>query len=177
MKNRFAFIVSLVVLGAIMPTVRGYGEVPPPPPGHDEECEDNLIFRKWNDVLFVNNGESRFVAYQWYQDDTPIAGANDQVFHLDEVILSGDGHLYYAIATETNGHKVTCCARTFDEFPASQPLNPAGGARKATLYNSTGHLIGEWENKPSSLPLPQGYYIWCLTDEDGNTWSEKMLVP
>lgn len=174
MKHQFAFLLC-IALGAMMPITRSYGEVPPPPPGHDEECEDNLIFRKWNDVLFINNGENRFVSYQWYRNDTLIGSGQ----YIHQAGMATDDATYYTVATESNGHKVICCPKMFEEFPASQPLNPVEKIKKVALYNNTGHKIGEWDNKPNpdELPVLRGSYIWFFTNDSGNSWAEKILIP
>ncbi|MCQ2347740.1 MAG: hypothetical protein MJZ65_00960 [Paludibacteraceae bacterium] len=177
MKHQFALLLCIALGTAMMTSVRSYGEVPPPPPGHDEECEDNLIFSKWDDVLFVNNGSQRFTAYQWYCADTLVPGATDQYIH--KAGMATDGAMYYAVATEVNGHKVTCCPKLFVDFPASQPLNPAEQVRKVALYNNTGRKMGEWDAKPNinTLGLSRGCYIWYFTNQEDNSWSEKMLIP
>ena len=40
-------------------------------------CQD-IVYRKWNDVLFVDNTGEQFVSYQWYADSVAITGATRQ---------------------------------------------------------------------------------------------------
>lgn len=170
MKPVNLLFILLWAVGAVAQTVA------PPPPGHEDECVENLIFRKWNDLLFVNNGELQYTSFQWYRDSVPVPGATSQYLHEDGVPLSGDGHIYYAKVTTTAGKTLTCCAYLFDDFPASQPLNPVKTAKKAALYSSTGRKIGEWSERPTTLSLAPGCYIWHLTNEEGESWIEKEFL-
>ena len=83
-----------------------------------EVCED-VIYRKWDDLLFVNNGDHRFTAYQWYCNDAALEGETRQFLHTDGVVLSGDGKIYHCVMTLVDGTTVKACANLFDGFPAS----------------------------------------------------------
>lgn len=147
--------------------------VAPPPPG---SCTDE-IYRKWNDVLFVNNSDMQYTSYQWYRDGEAIDGATAQYIHFDDVTLLDDGHIYHAVAKRTDGQEVTFCAKPFSEFMPSQPLNPAQAPiRRAALYTSLGRKVGEWSDKRSDLGLPYGYYVWYLEDEEGGTYTERVVI-
>jgi len=166
---------NYVLLLALLVSVAGVSQtVAPPPPG--QECTDNLIFRKWNDLLFVNNGGGQFVSYQWYRDGQPVPGATAQYFHTEGVVMQGDGHLYHATATTSSGRVYVCCAYVFEDFLASQPLNPATGAQRAILYSTTGRKMGEWTTRPEYLEVSPGYYVWHITNENGESYTEKVII-
>jgi len=168
MKKQFVICLLALSMAAMAETIA------PPPPGQD--CHDNLIYRKWNDLLFVSNSDGTFVTYQWYCDGQPISGATAQYLHAEGVVMQGDGHLYHATATTASGRTYICCAKPFEDFLASQPLNPASSVQRAVLYSATGRKMGEWETPPQTLAVPAGYYVWHITDEQGKSWTEKVLV-
>ena len=149
--------------------------IAPPPPGF--ECEEDIVFRKWNDLLFVNNGEGRFVSFQWYRDDQPIAGATEQYLHELGVVLQGDGHTYRAFVTDTNGKTYWSCPLLFEEHNPSQPLNPYGGVVKVQLYHGiTGRKVAEWDAVPEELTVAEGMYVMVITNADGETQTKKFVV-
>lgn len=147
-------------------------EVAPPPP--KPECKD-IVYRKWNDLLFVDNGNEEYVSYQWYKNHTAIDGATRQYLYTQGVVLEGDGNIYHAVATRADGSQVVSCEGLFEEFSASAPLNPGKVVCKAVLYNFSGEKVGEWTERPEQPAVGHGCYIWMLTDEKGNVWSERVL--
>jgi nucleoside-specific outer membrane channel protein Tsx len=60
------------------------------------------IVRLWNDVVVCNNSDSLFKAYQWYHNDTLIAGATSQ-FYCDPNGISGN---YSLQITTTDNQKL-----------------------------------------------------------------------
>ena len=114
--------------------------VAPPPP--KPECQD-IVYRKWNDLLFVDNGNEQFVAFQWYKNHVALPGETKQYIY-------------------TQGS-------------SSAPLNPGKVIKKAVLYSYTGDRIGEWNAMPECPVVAPGCYIWVLTDDNGNIWSERVL--
>jgi len=168
MKHSFALLLLTFAIAAMAQTIA------PPPPGQD--CHDNLIFSKWDDVLFVNNGDGEFVSYQWFCDNQPISGATAQYYSTEGVPMSGDGHSYHATATTAAGRTYICCAKPFEEFIPSRTLNPASAPQRAVLYSALGRKVGEWETKPQILSLTPGCYVWHLTDEYGKSWTERVMI-
>ena len=165
-------VFSVCICAAFLAGVaqRVNAQVGPPPPKPD--CRE-IVYRKWNNVLFVDNSEEQFVAYQWYKNNSLMPGETRQFLHSTAEALAGDGNIYHVIATTASETQVVSCEGRFEDFPASAPLNPGQIIRRAVLYNFNGEKVGEWNDKPEHLRLAQGCYIWLLTDEQGNTWSEK----
>ncbi|MCQ2342013.1 MAG: hypothetical protein MJZ75_00770 [Paludibacteraceae bacterium] len=151
-------------------------EVAPPPP--KPECKD-IVYRKWNDLLFVDNGDNLFVNYQWYEDGVLMPGETKQYLYNYGVILKGNGKRYYAIVTKADGTQIMTCEYTFEEFNASVELNAA--PRKMALYNArTGNKIGEWDEDkvPDDLYLSiaQGVYFWRITDSEHRVEIRKATI-
>ncbi len=102
-------------------------------------CQD-IVYRKWNDVLFVDNTGEQFVSYQWYSDSVAISGATQQFYQLSDTVTP---HIYYVEATMPNGRVRTSCAQLFDQFQPSAPQNPANSNR---LLLHQGHLYIKTED-------------------------------
>jgi len=171
MKKQLFTAWMVMVLGTMSMSVQA--EVAPPPP--KPECKD-IIYRKWNDLLFVDNGNEEYVAYQWYKNQVAIDGATRQYLYTEGVTLQGDGNIYHVVVTLSNGSQIISCEGRFEDFSASAPLNPGKNAiRHATLYTYSGHKVGEWESKPEHLSVPAGCYIWHFVDEEGMITTERVL--
>lgn len=78
-------------------------------------CQD-FVYRKWNDVLFVDNTNEEFISYQWYADSVAITGATRQFYQLTDTIMP---HFYHVEVTMTNGRVRTSCAKQFEHFRSS----------------------------------------------------------
>ena len=104
-----------------------------------EVCED-VIYRKWDDLLFVDNSNHLFTAYQWYCNDAPLDGETRQFLYTEGVVLSGDGKTYYCLLTLADGTTVKACANLFDAFPASVAASQQQQAPKAVKYIDNGRL-------------------------------------
>jgi hypothetical protein len=104
-----------------------------------EVCED-VIYRKCDDLLFVNNGDHRFTGYQWYCNDAALEGETRQFLHTDGVVLSGDGKTYYCVMTLADGTTAKACANLFDAFPASVESNQRQEAPQVIKYIYNGRL-------------------------------------
>ena len=107
-----------------------------------QDCSpcQNIVYRKWNDVLFVDNTGEQFVSYQWYSDSVAISGATQQFYQLSDTVTP---HIYYVEATMPNGRVRTSCAQLFDQFQPSAPQNPANSNR---LILHQGHLYIKTED-------------------------------
>ncbi len=104
-----------------------------------EVCED-VIYRKWDDLLFVDNSNHLYTAYQWYCNDAPLDGETRQFLYTEGVVLSGDGKTYYCLLTLADGTTVKACANLFDAFPASVAADKQQQAPKAVKYIDNGRL-------------------------------------
>ncbi len=107
-----------------------------------QDCSpcQNIVYRKWNDVLFVDNTGEQFVSYQWYSDSVAISGATQQFYQLSDTVTP---HIYYVEATMPNGRVRTSCAQLFDQFQPSAPQNPAN-SNKLILHQ--GHVYIKTED-------------------------------
>ena len=163
-----------------------------------EPCED-LIYRKWNDVLFVNNRDSLFITYQWYKDGLALEGETRQYYYTEGQSMENDGHEYHAVAFKADGSSVKACAYTFDNFTRSADENP-GEKKEIQIYpnpvkrNMPIHVIGVEENAVLILfntlgqkmaqyvgldfipDVPVGCYILYTTDADNRPCCKTLIV-
>ena len=111
-----------------------------------EVCED-VIYRKWDDLLFVNNGDHRYVAYQWYCNGAPLDGETRQFLYTEGVVLSGNGKTYHCVMTMADGTTVQACANKFDAFPASVETNKPQQEQQVIKYIHRGRLYIRYGDK------------------------------
>jgi len=91
-------------------------------------CYSDLVYTKWTDVLFVDNGgnsaqgfeRSEFVAYQWMNEGKKIVGENAQWMRTQGEPTGR----YYAEITTKDGKKVFTCPCEFKNLPSSESKNP-----------------------------------------------------
>lgn len=83
-----------------------------------EDCRpcQGFVYRKWDDVLFADNADSLYVAYQWYHDGVEMTGETRQFIYRPTDHAEG---IYYCVATRHDGVKDQSCEFTFDETPRS----------------------------------------------------------
>ena len=97
------------------------------------ECRSNLVYRKWDDLMFVNNGkingggDSTFVAYQWYAEGNILKGETKQWMQTNV----NPNDRYYAKITDKDGKYIFTCPCTFDAMPQSVSYNTYQKAEKA----------------------------------------------
>ena len=93
------------------------------PEPEPEPCQ-NLVYAKWNNVLFVNNGatglDGKAQSYQWYKDDQLLPGETKQYYYADMSTTAS----YHATVVLLDGTKVTTCSKTFGNTDRSAVLNP-----------------------------------------------------
>lgn len=112
-----------------------------------EVCE-NVIYRKWNDLLFIDNSEHHYTAYQWYCDGVPIEGETRQFLYTEGVVLDGNGKTYYCVMTLEDGTTtVKACANTFGAFPASVAADKQQQPQKVVKYIYNGRLYIRYGEK------------------------------
>ncbi|MCQ2341727.1 MAG: hypothetical protein MJZ48_04675 [Paludibacteraceae bacterium] len=172
MKNALLLVLSTLFTGAVFAESMDEGVTPPPPP--KPECHE-IVYSKWNDLLFVDNGDEQYVAYQWYKDHNLMEGETKQYLYTEGVVLKGDKHIYHVIVTKKDGKQVMSCEYTFEEFPRSAEENAGVQVRKAALYSYTGRKVGEWTTRQAHVDVAPGMYVWRLTDTEGRSWTEKVV--
>ena len=161
-------------------------------------CTDGLMFRKWDNVLFINNHDSLYVAYQWYKNGVKLEGDTLQRIYTGSIKMAGTPDIYHCELTLADGTKDLTCKHTFDECPSSaeaskqideasvsvRPTRVAAGAAvtvsktteeamMATLRTITGQLIrtAELRDSESTMLMPSnaGVYLLQLQGKETNT--------
>lgn len=142
-----------------------------------EECVGDRIYRKWNDLLFVDNADKRYTSYQWYADGVALAGATGQFYYEENKVLQGDGHEYYCVATTTTGTKETMCAQLFENFPTSISAGRQPAPSQVRVYTPTGKLVFTGADVEEIRgKLNPGFYMVHHTNADGEAMTEKLLI-
>ena len=133
-----------------------------------------IIVNKYNWVLLVDNIAVRRlfpdktpVAYQWYKDDEPIAGATE-----DDYSEQNELHGVFCLLLHfADGGSVWSNIIDLSRTPTAAPVH-------VKAYNSSGILIREWQtsDEEAGLSLPPGIYL--LRYESGDeVFTEKLFVP
>lgn len=89
---------------------------------HDPYTCVEKMYRKWDNVLFVDNHDSVYVAYQWYKNSKAISGdqGRQQRYYAGSgVSLTGTTDLYHCVMTRKDGTTEQTCPHTFDATPKS----------------------------------------------------------
>ena len=83
-------------------------------------CVEGLMFRKWDNVLFIADPDTAFVKYQWYKNREAITkNGNKQFYYTGGTKMEGTTDLYYCEMTTRSGEVVTSCEHMFDSIPSS----------------------------------------------------------
>ncbi|MBO7502061.1 MAG: T9SS type A sorting domain-containing protein [Paludibacteraceae bacterium] len=155
-------------------------ERPVTPPVVD--CVEKLVYRKWQDVIFCDNGQREFVAFQWYKDEKLMSGETKQYLYMP----GGFGQSFYFVeVTDRNGQKRRTCPETFDDTPRSAdtyatfaPVRNAARRWKITFSDTTAELL-VWDvlgrlyrretiESEGEIDLPSGVYIVQVKGENGS---------
>ena len=83
------------------------------------DCIEGIMYRKWENVLFVDNGKGLYAAYQWYMNDKKLPGETKQRYYTGSKPMAGTSDTYYCEMTRKDGKVEQTCAHTFDECPRS----------------------------------------------------------
>lgn len=170
---------------------------PEPEPIPDPvDCYANMVYAKWTDVLFCDNHDSVFVAWQWYGDSVAIQGATKQFLYKAEGMGAS---VYHVMARKEDGTWMKSCPMTFGETPRSvssqpqQPVIPAAvrrgqplllratqGALDMTVYDMLGNRrmtcpLQDVGTQQVELNLGTGMYVVTVRTQDGMT-AQRMLV-
>ena len=167
-------------------------------PEFTECCTDGLMFRKWDNVLFINNHDSLYIAYQWYKNGVIMEGDTLQRIYTGIVKMAGTSDIYQCVMKRKDGTSEKSCKYTFDECPSSaeasklideasvsvRPTRVAAGAAvtvsktteeamTATLRTMTGQLISttQFSESESTMLMPgnAGVYLLQLQGKETNT--------
>lgn len=86
------------------------------------ECTNDLVYRKWDDVLFCDNHDSTQVGWQWYLDSVAIPGETRQFLYMPDGVAAGE---YYVVARCADGTTLVSCPMTFTSTPRSAESTPS----------------------------------------------------
>lgn len=127
---------------------------------------DNIIYKRWNDVLVVinnpdNNGGLQFSDYKWYINGQK-ADCTEQYIYLPEGITTTDR--YSVELTTTDGITLTSCEQTFPTESDDIRLYPTIVSSEAAinLYIKSGTATSD---KPSTL---------YISDMNGRTTTQQV---
>ena len=162
-------------------------ERPVTPPVVD--CLDSLVYRKWQDVIFCDNGQREFVSFQWYKDEQLMTGETKQYLYMP----GGFGQSFYFVeVTDRNGQKRRTCPETFDDTPRSAdtyatfaPVRNAARRWKITVSDTAAELTvwdvlgrlysSETIQSETEIELPSGIYIVQVKGESGSA-KQKLIA-
>ena len=157
----------------------------------------SLISQHWNDVIFFDNSSGDYVAWQWYKNDSLVAGATDP-YYSETPTLNGQ---YFVIATTQDGQEIQSCTLTITggtPIPGGikvypNPANPGETVTVTSNYTAaalqgailqvvdiTGKVRQQITNvQPSTqvtMPSEGGIYILNLLLAHGAKASINILV-
>jgi len=128
----------------------------------------NQVYSKWTDVLFVNNKDERYTAYQWFADNKALDGETQQRLY-DPRGLSGNNVIYFCQLTTTDGKTYFTCPQAFDDVTPSRTQDTGEKKVQSTrIYDNMGRSI-------SGTPT-NGIYIIVEQLEDGDVQVRKIAV-
>ena len=115
------------------------------------DCQNDLVYTKWDDVMFVNNGwdggSGEFVAYQWHCDGEVIEGATEQWIRTEG---RPGSKKWYVKITKKDGSVIYTCPERFGLLPASAHVNyhdvPTSAPEVRKLLQN-GNLVIECDGK------------------------------
>ncbi len=157
----------------------------------------SLITQHWDDAIFFDNSSGDYVAWQWYKNDSLVAGATSP-YYSETASLNGQ---YFVTATNKDGQQVQSCSLTITggaPMPGGikvQP-NPTHKGALITITNNyssaalqgavllivdiTGRVQQQLTNvQPSmqvTMPAENGLYIINLLLANGGKSSVNVLV-
>lgn len=170
-------------------TVHCEAPLPPEPP--KDTCLADIVYKKWEDVIFCDNGRHEFVAFQWYKDSVIIIGETKQYLYQP----AGFGNAEYQVeVTYTDGTKLRTCPITFTDAPRSaetyvhiQTIIPHGtplhiehsdATAEVEIYAILGqHLYHASIGKTADLKLtlPTGVYLLTLKGQNVHSTTKIMV--
>jgi MBG domain (YGX type)/Putative Ig domain len=157
----------------------------------------SLITQHWGDAIFFDNSSGDYIAWQWYKNDSLVAGATSPYFS-ETASLNGQ---YFVISTNKDGQQVQSCTLTITggaPIPGAikvQP-NPTKKGALVTITSNypstalqgavlqiigiTGKVQQQLTNvQPSmqvTMPSENGLYIINLLLANGRKSSINVLV-
>ncbi len=170
---------------------------PPLPPS----CYDDMVYVKWDDVLFCDNGQDLYVGYQWYCDSVALQGETKQYLHFQTTNgVATQASSFYVCATTIDGDVHCSCDKAYsatprsaDQYGNNQPaatiefydnlliISQMGDFfSEACIYSVHGSMLKTYPLKNGEiiikLELAKGVYIVNLRGEKDKIYSAKIVV-
>ena len=185
---------------------KSYAEAIATVPQFSSCCVEGVLYSKWENVLFVDNGKGLYTAYQWYKNDQKLQGETKQRYYTGSTPMAGTSDTYFCEVTRRDGMVERTCAHTFDECPRSAdhtavedirvdgyavyPTHVAAGGKvtvskafagsaQASLLTLTGGVVSceVLTNEQSTLTMPTMQGVYLLRITSGNlTHTAKIVV-
>ena len=162
-------------------------------------AQADVMYRKWDDLIFIDNSENLYTAYQWFENGTALSQETNQYLYNP----SGLSGMYYCRMITTNGETIYTCEQAFDDIPRSRdftsdaPQNitvsptyvranglitirqTADMNLNITLYDATGKMLGQHTQVSAEdvifAPMAEGiYFVRVQYGEDVTT--TKIIV-
>lgn len=163
----------------------------------EPQCEE-VVFRKWNDVLVVDNHEDRYASYQWYKNGQKVQGATLQHYYVEGEVLLNDGNRYYCVIVCKDGSVVTSCEHEFAAFsttvqasvqerhltitpnpavgPSHVQIQGVGDHIHCSIYTAAGKLVLTAEQTEIPVNLPAGCYMVRVIDDNNEVYTDKLII-
>lgn len=152
----------------------------------------NIIKQLYHNVIFVDNHDTLFTAYQWYKNGQPLKGETKQ-YITERPELSG---IYSVEVTTRNGINLhSCSTKSFATTKLSPTVTPYPNPAKAgvpftlkliggvpenasiMIFNNAGAQVMRIDNvnEYTTITLPRGFYSGALI-YDGQKSGFKIIV-
>ena len=139
----------------------------------------NIVKQLYHNVIFVDNHDNLFTAYQWYKNDQPLKGETKQ-YVTERPELTG---IYSVEVTTQSGIKLhSCPTKSFATTKLSPTVTPYPNPAKAgipftlklmggipenasiMIFNNAGAKVMTIDNvtENTTITLPSGYYSGAL---------------
>ena len=108
-------------------------------------CRQDLVYSKWDDFMFVNNGKyggkGTFVAYQWYKDGEPVPGATEQwyrtiLYEQESETATGSAPEYAVKIWKNDNTVIYVCPFTWSSLLPSKDGEPYQAPSRKQIINS-----------------------------------------
>ena len=86
--------------------------------------DDHAMYSKWEDVLFIDNHDLQYIAYQWFKNGALLEGETQQRYYNPNG-LKGTNDTYYCRMKTMDNHIFITCTYRFDEVPRSAESKPS----------------------------------------------------
>lgn len=161
-------------------------------------AQGDIVYSKWNGVLFVDNSDSLYTAYQWYDNGQKMQGETMQSLYNPDGLTG----FYYCQMTTADGNTIYTCEYGFSDVPRSADVvrerneitvapnrvrtHQAVTVRQTetetltlTLYDAVGKQVAQYvqtaEQQTFTAPAQAGIYILRITT-DNTKHTEKLIV-